>query len=228
MTQDVNWLAVERDYCAGVFPLDAICARHGITEAELKKYVKERKLRREDFLQDNRRYLAVIDPDDVRETVITGAQLEEIFTPSELEKAALITATSMVELHRSEFANARKHLNGFAQWISASKDNMRVPHPEASLQEHGVSAKIQNMMLNSYSAYVGSLMKIIQLERQTYNLDAVQSEKEVDTAAEQQNVLLLALKEELNTLMEAKSAYAGDDKTVYASEPILVEEKKDG
>lgn len=227
MPQDVNWLAVERDYCAGVFPLDAICARHRISESALKKFVKEKKLRRSDLIQDNKQYLTVIDPDDVRETVITGQSLQEVFTPSELEKAALITAASMVELHRTEFASARKHLNSFAQWITDSKNNMKVPHPEASLQDHGINAKIQNMMINSYSAYVGSLMKIIQLERQTYNLDAVQSEKEVDTAAEQQNVLLLALKEELNTLMEAKSAYAGDDKTVYASEPILIEEKKE-
>ena len=97
MPKDPNWLAVERDYCAGVFPLDAICARHGVSEAQLKKYVKERGLKRDDFLQDNRKFLTVIAPDDVREAAITGRTIQDVFTPDELEKAALITATSMVD-----------------------------------------------------------------------------------------------------------------------------------
>lgn len=224
--KEINWLAIERDYCAGVIPLDALCEKHSISLVSLQNYVSQKNLSRGDFIEDKKQYLQIIEPEMVKDATLAGKSIQEVFTPDELEKAALITASAMVEMHRGEFNRARRDLSELASWVMASKKNLKVPAPEASVQEHGAHAKIQNLMLTSYNSYVGGLMRIIQMERQTYNLDTYADNGKEDSALEQQNNLLSAMNEELKELMNMKSAYTGDDKTIYESEPHKILEDK--
>lgn len=227
-----NWLAIERDYCAGVFPLGSICTRHDISEIQLKQFVKQQSLVRENFIEDKKRFLAVIEPDEVRESVISQTPLQEVFTPDELEKAALITASTMVEVHRGDFNRARRELNELATWVMESKRALKPVHREADIKEHGINAKIQSMLLSSYNSYVGGLMKVVQLERQTYDLDSYRGESEESTFIKNQSLLLEEIKGDLEKsikdLMDQKSAYSGDDETeIYAAELISMPKSGD-
>ncbi len=161
MATKPDWEAIERAYRAGSLSIRNIAEKHGVGESSIRKRAKKHGWQRdltEQVQQAARDKL-------VRSEVRTSGPQDAVRTDAEIVEEASTEAAAVVLSHRAELAQWR----GIAQKLCGTLAGMDVTE-----DNHDKFAR-------SLNAGVDAQLKVIKGERQAYNLDAEEGDK--DTGA---------------------------------------------
>ena len=164
MATKPDWEAIERAYRAGSLSIRNIAEKHGIAEGTIRKRARKHGWQRdltEQVQQAARDKL-------VRNEVRTNGTQDAARTDAEIVEEASTEAAAVVLSHRTELAEWR----GIAQKLCG-----RLAAMEVTDDNHDKFAR-------SLNAGVDAQLKVIKGERQAYNLDTVDGDKDVSSLSD--------------------------------------------
>ncbi|MDL4860790.1 hypothetical protein NPJ88_000435 [Halomonas elongata] len=164
MATKPDWEAIEADFRAGSLSIRAVAERHGVAESSIRKRAKKHGWQRDltEKVQKAARDKLV------RKEVRTNGAQDAVRTDEEIVEEASTEAASVVLAHRSDLAQWR----GIAQKLCAA------------LQEMDVDEANHDKFSRSLNAGVDAQLKVIKGERQAYNLDTEEGDKDVNSLSD--------------------------------------------
>lgn len=164
MAKQPDWEAIERAYRAGSLSIRNIAEKHGIAEGTIRKRARKHGWQRdltEQVQQAARDKL-------VRNEVRTSGTHDAARTDAEIVEEASTEAAAVVLSHRAELAQWR----GIAQKLCGT------------LAEMEVTDDNHDKFARSLNAGVDAQLKVIKGERQAYNLDTEEGDKDVSSLSD--------------------------------------------
>lgn len=173
---DTDWDAAELDYRAGVLPFTAIAVKHGITVAKLKskaqKFGWER--RALDPLAIKQAHGIASSPSPAR------FGMDSILSPPDLEQMAILSAATVLDIHRKDVAKLRglstKFTDALAEVFNILADPANLADDATAL-----SAVMRKLGAINGDATPADLLeklsrvmvRLVAIERQAFGLDVM-------------------------------------------------------
>lgn len=205
--KEADWDAIELDYRAGVLPLTAIGKKHGVSmhilRSTAEKFMWERKPL--DPLKMQQAH-------GVASTAPTGAKfgMDSSLNEKDLSTAAILTAASVLDLHRKDVKQLRelstKFSNALANLFTALAQ--QEDHPdmlESSAAALGILIGKDTPvdMLDKLSRV---MVRLVTIERQAYGLDVISVENATGDNSEAAKSEVSKLWEQIKDLQAQKTA----------------------
>jgi hypothetical protein len=180
MADELDWTAVELDYRAGVLPISALARKFGTTDSRIKTYAQKYGWERkplDPFLVQQAHGVASTSP------VGPKFSMDSDIKPDEVVKAAVLTATTVLDIHRKDVLRLREVSSKFADTLidlfAALPEILSYPrgtdmpvHLENHMRTIGIliGDKTPADLLEQLSR---TMVRLVTLERQAYGLDVL-------------------------------------------------------
>lgn len=171
---EIDWDGIELDYRAGVLPLSAVAAKHGVSVSKLKgkasKFLWERK---------------PLDPFAMKQAHGVASSpakfgMDSVLSPPDLTQAAILTAASVIDVHRKDVKKLREMSNKFAEALADVFDILRDP------ANVGDAVNTYAAVITRLGGLIGEkspadlleqlsrvMVRLVAVERQAYGLDVM-------------------------------------------------------
>lgn len=206
---DADWTAIELDWRAGVLPASAVAKKHGLGLSQLKshaqKYGWERKPL-DPFAVQRAHGVASTAPSRPK------FSMDSDLSSPDVERAAVLQAAAVLDIHRTDVKKLREQATEFSAALGALFASLRnatslegVVEMESAIKLMGVlnGDKSPADLLEQLSRV---MVRLVQIERQAYGLDALPVNSESGAATEQVQSQVNKLWAEIQAVQKEKTA----------------------
>lgn len=160
----VDWVAIEREYRAGVISIRAIAAKYDLSDAAIRKKAKNELWERD---------LATAVREKVRANLVRK-QVREHNAEDDAEaiEAAAAVGVAVIESHRGDIRRLRELEQKLLTELENNPTKLYIAQYQGNIIEKEVGIAVTDRA-SALQALAGVQHKRIQLERQAFNLDDV-------------------------------------------------------